>query len=436
MALVHPGKPPTPPTAGLAIARLQAFVLRWPVREPVRTSFGTMLDRPAVLVRVEDSDGAHGWGEAWCNFPSCGAEHRARLIETVLAPLVVGRAFRSPAEAFDEMSARTAVLALQSGEPGPLAQAIAGIDIALHDLAARRAGQPLWRVLRDTATASARPDGSTGGSARSATVPVYASGINPDDPAATVAALRRSGYTAFKLKVGFGAERDVDNLAAVRAAVGDGTTLMVDANQAWDLPTAIGMAARLGELRPAWLEEPLRADRPWHEWRALAQASPLPLAAGENAIGAAGFEALIASGTIAVVQPDLAKWGGISGVLARHRPHRRCRPALLPALSRRRHRPARLGACARRPRRPRRPPGSRRQREPSAHPAVPAAGEPRSGLHHAGRHARAWQRARSPGTARALRPGLKQRGRPRARSREPVDSWRGAACPARFEGPS
>ena len=79
----QPGKSRAPP----ALARVEAHVLRWPVKVPVRTSFGTMHDRPAVLVRVEDAEGAHGWGEAWCNFPSCGAEHRARLIESVLAPL-------------------------------------------------------------------------------------------------------------------------------------------------------------------------------------------------------------------------------------------------------------------------------------------------------------------------------------------------------------
>jgi L-alanine-DL-glutamate epimerase-like enolase superfamily enzyme len=135
------------PSPSPAIARVAAHVLRWPVRVPVRTSFGTMHDRPAVLVRVEDEDGAFGWGEAWCNFPTCGAEHRARLIETVLAPLVVGRAFASPDAAFRELSEQTAVLAIQSGEPGPIAQAIAGVDIALHDLAARRAGEPLWRHL-------------------------------------------------------------------------------------------------------------------------------------------------------------------------------------------------------------------------------------------------------------------------------------------------
>ena len=104
-------------------------------------------------------------------------------------------------------------------------------------------------------------------------------------------------------------------IAAVRAAAGAGATVMVDANQAWDLDAALAMAAALAASAPAWLEEPLRADRPWREWQQLAAASTVPLAAGENAIGDAAFDALIASRAIAVVQPDLAKWGGISGVL-------------------------------------------------------------------------------------------------------------------------
>ena len=290
-----------------AIARVEVHVLRWPVRVPVRTSFGVMHDRPAVLVRVEDGEGAFGWGEAWCNFPACGAEHRARLIETVLAPLVVGRSFASPRAAFDELSARTAVLAIQSGEPGPIAQAIAGVDVALHDLAARRAGLPLWRHLLDEAGAPA------GVATRE--VPVYASGINPERPGDTVAALREAGYTAFKLKVGFGEARDLDNLAAVRAAAGLGADVMVDANQAWDLDSAIAMGRRLAELAPGWIEEPLRADRPWQEWQRLAAACEIPLAAGENMIGVDAFVALISSRAVAVVQPDLAKWGGVSGVL-------------------------------------------------------------------------------------------------------------------------
>jgi L-alanine-DL-glutamate epimerase-like enolase superfamily enzyme len=268
-----------------------------------------MHDRPAVLVRVEDADGAFGWGEAWCNFPSCGAEHRARLIESVLAPLIVGRTFAAPEAAFRELSAKTAVLAIQSGEPGPIAQAIAGVDIALHDLAARRAGVPLWRLL-------ARDGSSELAANAAAKLPVYASGINPDDPGSVVERLRGEGHVAFKLKVGFGDERDLQNLAAIRAVAGVDATLMVDANQAWSFAEASAIAARLAEFQPAWLEEPLRADRPWPEWQRLAALAPVPLAAGENAIGEQAFDALIDSGAIAVVQPDLAKWGGVSGVLA------------------------------------------------------------------------------------------------------------------------
>lgn len=286
-------------SCALRPARVTAQVFRHPVARPVRTSFGVMHDRPALLVRVEDADGAHGWGEAWCNFPSCGAEHRARLVESVLAPLLCGGTFASPRAAFEHLSARTAVLALQAGEPGPIAQAIAGIDLALWDLVARRAGLPLWRLL--------------GG--ESDRIGVYASGINPEAPHETVARQQAEGYRAFKLKVGFGAERDLANLRLVRDAAGSAGELMVDANQAWDLAEATTMAERFAGFGLSWLEEPLRADRPWSEWSALRTHAGVPLAGGENVAGEAGFEALLAAGALAVVQPDVAKWGGISGCL-------------------------------------------------------------------------------------------------------------------------
>lgn len=303
--------PPVPPSPGpgrdgppvrfARIARVEAHVLRWPVRQPVRTSFGTMHDRPALLVRVEDADGAHGWGEAWCNFPSCGAEHRAAIVRSVLAPLVEGTTPADVGETWRELTARTAVLALQSGEPGPFAQAIAGVDLALHDLAARRAGLPLWRWLSTAPPA-----------ADAARVAVYASGLNPDGAGEAVERLRGAGWTAFKLKVGFGAERDLANLGDVRRAAGAHAAVMVDANQAWSLAEAEAMAERLAVHAPRWLEEPLRADRPWAEWQALRRTTAIPLAAGENVTGDEGFAALVASGAVSVLQPDVAKWGGLT----------------------------------------------------------------------------------------------------------------------------
>ncbi|MCV0397149.1 MAG: mandelate racemase/muconate lactonizing enzyme family protein [Rhizobiaceae bacterium] len=284
-------------------------VFRAPVETPVRTSFGLMRDRPAVLVEVRDSDGAVGWGEIWCNFPSVGAEHRARLVRETLAPLLVGRDGSDPAACFDFLDRSVSVLAIQAGEPGPLAQAIAGIDIALWDMAARKAGLPLWRLLGGEPVAS---------------VPAYASGLNPDRPERLAAARLADGHVAFKLKVGFGRETDLRNIGALRRELGEDAELMVDANQAWQPAEAREMASALADWRPRWLEEPLRADAPLAEWSALADASPVPLAAGENMRGA-DFDAALASGHLGVLQPDIAKWGGLT----------RCAPVARAALAHR-----------------------------------------------------------------------------------------------------
>ena len=279
------------------IAQLRAMVYRAPIETPVVTSFGVMRDRPMVLVRVEDAEGAVGWGEIWCNFPAIGAEYRARMVDHVLAPLLEGQSYAGPADAFADLSRRTAVLALQSGEAGPIAQAIAGIDIALWDLTARRAATPLWRLLGGVDPA----------------VRVYASGLNPAAPERLAAARRDEGHRSFKLKVGFGADRDAANLRALRAELGEAAMLMADANQAWSPEQALQQAPLLAPFGLAWLEEPLLADQPWPQWRHLAASVPIPLAAGENIAGESGFAAAIGSAALAVVQPDLAKWGGFSG---------------------------------------------------------------------------------------------------------------------------
>jgi D-galactarolactone cycloisomerase len=285
----------TPP---LAIRRVTPRVFRCPLETPVTTSFGIMRDRPMVLVEVEDAEGALGWGEVWCNFPAVGAEHRARLIDSVLAPLLLGRGFATPSEAFRDLTERTGVLAIQSAEPGPFAQAIAGVDIALWDLAARRAGEPLWRFLK------------SGGNPK---IGVYASGLNPDAPERLASAKQQEGFTAFKLKIGFGAERDLANLRALREALGDEARLMVDANQGWDVDAALTMLPKLESFQLDWLEEPLRADRPWDDWKRLT--GTIPLAAGENLASEAAFQVALEAGALGVVQPDLAKWGGFSGCL-------------------------------------------------------------------------------------------------------------------------
>ena len=290
--------PETPRNLPLGrIARVEAWALRAPIATPVVTSFGAMRDRPAVFVRLVGADGVEGWGEAWCNFPAVGAEHRARLLIDTVAPLALGAQWQDAPALWESLDSRLRILALQTGEPGPLAQCAAAIDLAAWDLAARRAAVPLWRAL--------------GGA--SGTAQVYASGLHPDQAPDLARSKRAAGHRAFKLKVGFGRERDRRACADLRAVLGADDFLMLDANQAWAIDVAPAQIAALREFGPHWVEEPIAADHGPDRWAALTAAVDVPLAAGENLRGFAVFDAFVDSAAIGYVQPDLGKWGGFSG---------------------------------------------------------------------------------------------------------------------------
>lgn len=270
-----------------------------PIAEPIRVAFGTFRDRPVVYVRVADEDGVEGWGEAWCNWPAVGAEHRARLAADT-GERLVGRTFAEPGDAFRELDRDLEVLVLQTGEVGPIAQALAGIDIAVWDLAARKRGLPLYRAL--------------GAAQQVEMVPVYVTGINPDAPERFAAARQAEGHRAFKLKIGFGHDLDLRNIEAMRTALGPDAILAVDANQALTLEPAMALCRQVAPFGLHWLEEPLRVDAPAADWQALAAAAPMRLAGGENLRGPELDEAT-AGRVLQVIQPDMTKWGGCTGNL-------------------------------------------------------------------------------------------------------------------------
>ena len=283
----------------IQLARLEAYAFRVPISNPIKVAFGTFRDRPLVLVRAVEQDGSEGWGEVWCNWPAVTAEHRARLAADI-GERLVGRVFQGPAQAFEQLTRELEVLVLQTGEAGPIASVIAGIDIALWNLAARRDGVPLHRLL--------------GGDATKTHVPVYVTGINPDAPEQFALARQAEGPRAFKLKVGFEMAKDLANLHAMREALGTDAVITCDANQAWSLAQAQRFVREAQGLNLQWLEEPIRVDAPDADWLALARESTIPLAGGENLQGA-GFADAIALGALQVIQPDVTKWGGITGNL-------------------------------------------------------------------------------------------------------------------------
>ena len=277
------------------VARIRIEVFRAPMPSPVVVSFGSIAERAVAMVALEDGDGAVGRGDIWGNFPSITTEYRARLAGRLLPDLLLGRTVDDIPAHYARMTRQLRVLAIQSGEHGPVAAIVAAADQALWDLAARRRGVSLRRLLD--------------GQARDR-IPAYASGLNPDDGPDMAGQAREAGHRNFKLKVGFGEQTDRGNVEAIRQDMGEGERLFVDANQRWDLETAEEAAGWLADAGVGWLEEPMRADAPDEHWQRLRAAMRLPLAGGENLPDHGLIDRAL--GWLDIMQPDVGKWGGVS----------------------------------------------------------------------------------------------------------------------------
>lgn len=252
----------------------------------------------AVLVRVGDSDGNEGWGEAWgLPVPRAAAE----FVTELFAPALVGVAVA-------DVAARWQMLAEHAGQLGHADgcgfDALSGIDLALHDLQARRAGVPLHAWLGQPAR---RPV-----TCYAAPVPLLA---DPAASAAAAQALIALGHRALKLKIGRGAARDAADVAAVRAAVGADVRLRVDANAAYDLETAVAVAEHLAPADITWFEDPLAGYDP-QALAALRRRCPIPLATGEQLHTPAAYARLVTAAAVDVLVVNLARCGGISGLRA------------------------------------------------------------------------------------------------------------------------
>ncbi|MGI4955441.1 MAG: mandelate racemase/muconate lactonizing enzyme family protein [Janthinobacterium lividum] len=235
-----------------------------------------------LLVRIETAGGLVGWGEAFGHgaIPATKA-----ALDTLVAPWLLGRDASQISAIADGLSQAMHLF----GRNGPLTYAIAGVDIALWDMAGKRAGLPLHDLL---------------GGARRRTLPVYASLLRYGDPARTArnaAAARDEGYSAVKLH-----EIDPACVLAARAALGPEAVLMDDVNCPWTVAEALEQARLLRPAALHWLEEPVW---PPEDVAGLARvrAAGAMTAAGENIGTAAGFAALFEARAADVAQPSVAK---------------------------------------------------------------------------------------------------------------------------------
>ena len=284
---------------GATIDVLRVSVLEVPLSEPVPMSIGTLSARRAFLVEVA-ADGVWGVGEVWVNHPGWACHERMLTYRHGVAPLLAGRLVSRPADLLNELTTALLPRAEQAGSPGPMWQALSGLDLALWDLLGKVAGQPVAALLEPDRVPSTH-------------VSVYGSGIGPTRVEELCETAGQLGMRGVKARVGFGASTDARTLGAVRSALGSDVALYADANRAWSTDEAVEMVAVLQEFGVEWVEEPLRFDQP----RALAslkERTGMPIAAGENLYGERAFAELLAEGDIALMQPDPAKSGGLSVV--------------------------------------------------------------------------------------------------------------------------
>ncbi|HXL46539.1 MAG TPA: mandelate racemase/muconate lactonizing enzyme family protein [Candidatus Binatia bacterium] len=280
----------------MKIIELKAYPTSFPVppEDSVTLGIGRAVKRDAVVVKVTTDDGVVGWGESHHGRAPGAVAH---LVNTTLRQLVLGM------DAADVVGVWGRIYKMQLGSHGMgagTALAMSGIDQALWDIRGKVTGWPLYRLLGGTS----RP------------IPAYAGGVSLgyQEPAALVDEARplvAAGYRAVKLRVGDTPARDLERVAAVRKAFGDGLVILVDANTGYSVADARAAMPGLDAHGVGWLEEPFAA----HDHRSYALAATfgrVPLAAGENHYTRFEFTRVIEDRVITILQPDLSKTGGIT----------------------------------------------------------------------------------------------------------------------------
>ena len=262
-------------------------------------ALGEMPKRPALLLRLTDTEGCQGWGEIWANFPPRANLHKAHLIEDVMASRITGLSYTDPVEINQQLRTRLSTYFLHIGQCRVFEHLLAGLDIALWDLALRRAGRSFVEHME-----LPHKEAQT-----------YASSINPPDLQKLLTRHAESGQDFFKLKLGLNNARDLAFVERASKLKADHARLMVDSNQSWSLAEAENILGALEDFDLVFSEEPLRADAPIAQWERLAQALSIPLAGGENLYGIDEFLTMANAG-VQFLQPDVAKWGGVTGALA------------------------------------------------------------------------------------------------------------------------
>ena len=295
----------------MKVTTLETYFLSAPLPQPVRTSNATIAQVSEVIVKLTTDAGLTGIGEAHGPFLFRQGPEGMRVVNEIIdriTPLVVGQDPFNVERIWQDLFALTYTSV--RGIP-PLSRlqrqvvtAMSAIDIALWDLMGKATGRPVYALL--------------GGALRQR-VPAYVTGFyyrdgeRPDDLVREAHLYMDGGYRTVKVKVGgLTPEADAERVALIRKTVGNDVAIMLDANQGWDLPTALRAARLFEPFDIFWLEDPM----PWYDERGtlkrLKAATSIPIAAGETEYSPFGLRTMLAEGLVDYIIIDSTWAGGLT----------------------------------------------------------------------------------------------------------------------------
>lgn len=286
------------------ISSISIFVLDVAVASPFAFSQPGMVSRRgALILRLETASGLVGFGEGTClGFQP--ADAAATLVRDVLSPMLIGRRISDHRTYFFQAFNRLR----DFGLTGVVTAALSAVDIALWDVRGKALDSSVSALL----------GGRYRDDVEAYVTSFYSGDLGPDPSESAALALRYSseGYTALKLKLGFGLGRDKRLVRAIRDAVPETMSVLVDANRGYGLGSARRLVSILDDLDVTWLEEPMSLDHVDDYRQLRSQAGSVLIAAGESEAGPIGFWPLMVEGAVDVLQPDLGIAGGFTGTTA------------------------------------------------------------------------------------------------------------------------
>jgi len=237
----------------MKIVKLEAYTAEPALKQPTKIAYGVMRSQPMVLLRILSDDGLQGWGEVpaggTLNYGGYTQDAMIRNVKENFENKLLGR---------DPTNVEPLIASLD--EPVSRSQeerevnVKAALDMAIHDLAGKIAGVPVWKLI--------------GGAFRNRIQ--FSRTIGIDEPrraAETAAGLVRRGVRSLKVKVGLNLEEDAARLKEIRKAVGDSVCLWIDANEQWSVRRTIEAVRKMASTNVAYVEQPT----PGGDVEALAQ---------------------------------------------------------------------------------------------------------------------------------------------------------------------